>query len=279
LLLVAAPAAADLDPPDSQAIFTVECDDIPARTVEVHIYLAPAAARGTVIFGTSGDDYTGNFERAKTVEELQAAGFDIYVLHFTDEQGWYAGGEGHGLRGVTCGYADAVRWVEANAARPDVMCAQANSGATQFIAYGVQEHGLDGVLDLALVTAGPSATLPIEMCEGTVGNPSPETLEEIDYVMGWPTGTCTGHSPLTDEQRDELLIDGLAYRENLVHRTKIWSMMDETDKSKQYVAAWFDTMIPPTRKRVDYFVGIGHHFDRHPIGARWVRQVLRTQCR
>lgn len=281
-MLVASVASAELGPPDFVLATSIECDGIAARNVESDVYLTSQASRGTLIFvggGNGGGSYTGPAERAKTVEIMRDAGFDSYALRFTDELGWYTGAEGHGSRGGTCVYADAVRWVQQNAANPDVICVQGNSSAGVFIGFGIQEHGLDEIVDLAVPTSGPSATLPIEMCEGVFGNPSQETREEIDLSMGWTIGTCTGNSPLTEEQRAALLIDGLAYRENLVHGTKIFAMMDETDKSKQYVAGWFDTMIPPTRKWVRYFQDIGHKFDKHPEGARHVRKVLLALCR
>lgn len=282
LLAVAVPAVGELGDPDSQAVFTVDCDGIATRTVEVDIYLAPGAPRGALVFSAGGDGrgtYTKVLERAKTVEELRDFGFDAYVLRSGDVDGWYTGGGGHGLRGITCVYAEAVRWVEQNAANPDVMCAQGNSSATVFIAYGVQEHGLDGLLDLALVTSGPSGTLPIELCEGTVGHPSQQARGGIEFAQGWPPGTCTGQSPLTQPQRDQLLIDALAYRENLVHETPIWSMMDENDKSRTFAEAWFDTMVPPTLKRMDFFQNLGHKFDQTPEGADRVRRVLRSRCK
>jgi hypothetical protein len=281
--LVAGTAKAALDPPDLVETFSIECGGIAPRGVEAQIYLADSAPIGTIAFHTGGHGkaaYTIRPERAKTVHFMREAGFDVYVLLFTDEDGWQTGAQGFGSRGGTCVYAEAVLWVASHAANPDALCIQGNSAGSKLIAYGIQEHGLDGVVDLAIPTAGPSGSTPIEICEGDVGNPSEDTKREIDLSMGWPVGTCTGDSPLTPEQRDELLIDGLAYRENLRHRTRISMMMGSDDKAKGSALAWMDTMrSPPTRVDLLLVDGIDHKFDKHPEGAALVREKLLTQCR
>lgn len=281
----------------------VTCGGLAARGAEVTEYEVPAS-RGTVIVATGvygNRPYDGYVERQATLQALSAAGFEVFALRWSDgKKGWGSTAEGAGYEAPMCGYNAIVRWLAAaRADRPEVLCAQGNSGAALQIAYGLAVYGLGDMLDLAVLTGGPPLTRIDEYCFA----PTRRTKQQLwkangrritDYLMGWQgsgdhcknaTGDATAKAAL---QATGLLPAQIprAAGENVgasdrqrrfdYPHTHLVFLLSEGDKSLPQARLYYDAVTSP--KTWHTLPGRAHGVDREAATAPEVRRQLIAAC-
>lgn len=144
----------------------VSCAGVPGRDVLVREY-DRTDPRGTIIFTTGGWG-AGRYDRGgreAIQDQVLHAGFEVFQVEWTGEEGWVTGGRGHGFAALLCGYAEVVRWIVAErAGQPDLVCAQGNSGGSLQNAYALAVYGLEDVLDMVILSGGPPIVRVGEFC-------------------------------------------------------------------------------------------------------------------
>ncbi len=94
-----------------------------------------------------------------TIAELVRRGYDTYQINHV-QVGGNPPGRFYGARGLSweklaCTYALVIEWIDAQRMPGEAVCSTGNSGGSFEIAYGLAYHGLDTILDAAVLTGGP----------------------------------------------------------------------------------------------------------------------------
>ncbi len=266
--------------------FEVTCNDLAPRTAEVWEYdaLLPETL-GAMVFSVGGEGkgrYGGDGgERDATVQALREAGFQVFSIGWTSETGWQV--EGAGLSEPMCGYSQIVRWLhEFLIERPDVVCAQGNSGGSMQIVYGIELYRLDEIFDMVIPTAGPNYSRMDSFCFDpeypAYGGPSKGG--SVDFFNGWETWRwCERsvgedwHAKVLDKQ--SLLAD-LQHRRLHYPRTKVNAIVSEGDPTWDRASVWFDAV---SSEKANFFIeGSMHGVDRTAEGAAKIRELVLTEC-
>jgi len=94
-----------------------------------------------------------------TIAELLEAGYDTYQINHVQVGGSPPGRfyEARGLswEKLSCTYAIVIEWIDAQRMPGEAVCSTGNSGGSFEMAYGLAYHGLDTILDAAVLTGGP----------------------------------------------------------------------------------------------------------------------------
>ena len=278
----------------------VTCGGLAARGAEVVEYEV-AASRGTVVVGTGvygNRPYDEFQERQTTLKELATAGFEVFALRWSDGKlGWGSTAEGAGYEAPMCGFSTVVRWLAATRAdRPEVLCAQGNSGAALQIAYGLSVYGLGDLLDVAVLTGGPPLTRIDQFCFDPTRQPKERLWRAngrriTDYLMGWDGDgdhcknargdaaavlalQATGLLPA---QLDGQL-DGQPQRQRRFDfpNTHLIFLLSEGDKSLSQARFYYEAVT--SSKTWHTLPGRAHGVDREPATAVEVRRQLIAAC-
>ncbi len=289
----------------------VTCGGLAPRGAEVTEYEV-AASRGTVILATGvygNRPYDEYAERQTTLQELSAAGFEVFALRWSDgKKGWGSTAEGAGYEAPMCGYNAVVRWLAAERAdRPQVVCAQGNSGAALQIAYGLAVYGLGDILDLAVLTGGPPLTRIDQYCFAPTRRNKQQLWKAngrriTDYLMGWEGAgdhcknasgdaaavvalQATGLLPvhLGGNEGDDIGDGGGGGQQHPERRrrfdypyTHLVFLLSEGDKSLAQARLYYDAVTSP--KTWHSLPGRAHGVDREPATASEVRRQLIAAC-
>ena len=161
----------------------VDCQGLASREATVRAHHL-SGANGAVIFATGGwgTRFWGQrSEWAAIMASMQGLGFETYETAWKGDHGWGSNNPGEGLKRTTCASAEVVRWIAAELAEnPSRMGIVGHSSAAWRIGYGLAVHGLEEVLSVAVMTAGPMmADLPRACLAYATGGAL------LDYLMGW----------------------------------------------------------------------------------------------
>jgi hypothetical protein len=269
----------------------VTCGGIPVRKARIR-EREVAEPRGAVIFATGVygvEEYDDEPERKKTLETMIAAGYETFEIQWGGgRQGWGAGAEGAGFEAAMCGYAAIVRWIAAErAGRPQVVCAQGNSGAAQQIAYGLTTYGLGDVLDLAVLSGGPPITDIVELCFAPTRLPRDKLWRQngrriADEMMGWEgkgdyCKKAEGTADAVAAARRDSLVPPQEGRVYDFPATRVFFVESERDKSAPQGKLFHDAIT--SHKVWETVPGNEHGVDRTLPGAARIREILLGECR
>ncbi len=157
----------------------VGCPKIETRPVRLRITEPPLGVRirATVIVGLGGGgrgwyELAGNGVAASLLDRLNLEGFRVIQRAWGEDPndpasgGWISGSVG--LLESACRYSTLVHWIYDQAPLHDpasaAFCATGNSGGASEIGYGLAAYGLENLLDLALLSAGPAHGVLAEGC-------------------------------------------------------------------------------------------------------------------
>ena len=142
--------------------------------------------------GGIGNGFYGiGYETNSTINFAASRGLEIFEVSWAGDFGWGTDNAGFGYSLAMKGFTDLVKWLKENRiASPELIIASGGSGGAMQIAYGLTDHGLEELIDHAILTAGPPAA---NLVEGIFGEPDdfaywPDGLggfRNTDYIMGW----------------------------------------------------------------------------------------------
>lgn len=164
---------------------TVDCEDLLPREAEIRVRHEPNS-RGGVVFQTGGKGlswYGDSAAGSEIVDTIWAEGYETYEIRWVGEQGWATNSFGQGLKKTTCAFAEVVRWITAEIAdNPNRVGVTGGSAGAWLIGYGLAVHGLEDVITVAVMTAGPMMADTVRACFDY------STLARggiLDFLMGW----------------------------------------------------------------------------------------------
>lgn len=268
----------------------VRCGGIPAREVRVREH-AVAEPVGAVVFATGvyGVQLYGDEpERRATLEAARAAGLETFEVEWGERRmGWGAHADGAGFTGALCGYAAVVRWLHAERAdRPELLCAQGNSGGSLQIAYGLSVYGLEELLDLAVLSGGPPITRIDRYCFETKMAPHRRKeaygLGMVDHLLGWRgRGDHCRRGEASEEVVAAALADSLVSptreRDFDFPGTRVVFVESERDKSTREARDYHRAIT--SAKEWRELPGSAHGVDRTAGTAEEVRRAVVDGCR
>ncbi len=110
---------------------------------------------------------------------MRENGYETCEIRWLGDNGWGTDNFGQGFKNLTCGHASLIRWILVNVAdNPNAVGALGNSAGCNMLAYGLALHGLEDVLDVVVLSAGPSMSNLTKLCEVRYG-----IWQFVDYVM------------------------------------------------------------------------------------------------
>ena len=256
----------------------VVCEDLEPREAEIRVNHLNDS-RGVAIFvggGYGRGYYGGAGESAETVKTMLLEGFETYEVRWLGDNGWGTNNSGRGFKALTCGFAELGRWIIADLAKnATVVGATGHSGGANQIAYGLAVHGLDEILDVAVLTGGPARTDLVALC--LVNSTGVSRL--VDYVMGWEENGeyCQRCEFLDWVERDlqsESIVSSLEgeVRNYNYTRTKVCFVNGEFDIYAENGRLFYDTIV--CEKEWVEIAGVGHGVPGHPEGAARIREIL-----
>lgn len=276
----------------------VTCGGLEPRGAEVREYEV-ATSVGTVVVATGvygNRPYDQYVERQRTLDALREAGFEVFALRWSDGKlGWGSTAEGTGYEAPMCGYSSVVRWLAAERAdRPEVLCAQGNSGAALQIAYGLSVYGLGDLLDVAVLSGGPPLVRIDQFCFRPTRQKQAQRWRAngrriTDYLMGWDGAGDHCKNALGDDsavaalQTTGLLPESLEQatadgRQRRFHfpTTQLLFVQSEGDKSASQARLYYDAVT--SQKSWHALPGRAHGVDREAPSAAAVRRHLIEAC-
>jgi len=174
---------------------SVISEGLPARELMIRRYARSGSVGALVLTrgGTGNDWYTGYGPEAEaTIESAYADGLEIYEYRWSGAMGWAESAEGaRGYDRAVGAYSTVLRWLADNVMdNPEFILAQGNSGGSFQIAYGLAIHGLEDILDVAILSGGPPVADLRRGIFGDLDDPLrwPDGLLGFgltDYIMGW----------------------------------------------------------------------------------------------
>lgn len=276
----------------------VTCGGLEPRSAEVLEYEVEAS-KGTIVVATGvyGNRPYDQFpERQRTLDELREAGFEVFVLRWSDGKlGWGSTAEGAGYEAPMCGYSAVVRWLVAERAdRPQVLCAQGNSGAALQIAYGLSVYGLGDLLDVGVLSGGP----PLVRIDDFCFRPTRQQKAKLwrangrritDYLMGWDGNgdhckNAQGDASAVEALQATGLLPAELETESPPNRrrqlnfptTQLIFVQSEGDKSASQGRLYYDAVT--SQKSWHALPGRVHGVDREAPSAAEVRRLLIKAC-
>ena len=163
----------------------VVCQGLPGReaTISARHLTDPM---GTVVL--VGGGYSTGFYGRDAANELRAEGYEVYQIAYQGELGYLTGTIGTGLKKISCGTSELIRWIASDLAdNPDVMGAHGLSAGSMQLGYGLAVHGLGDILDVVVLAAGPLHSDLVGTCF-TYSLPARGLV--LDYAHDW-VGTGT----------------------------------------------------------------------------------------
>ena len=172
---------------DSQTCYHVriDYDGLVPREAEIRVSHT-SNSEGTVIFlsGGLGNSWYGDAsdQHMAIINTMRDEGYETYEIKWLGDQGWGTGNLGQGIKRLTYAIADVVRWIVTDIANnPDIVGATGYSGGANWLAYGLSIHGLDDILDVVVLAAGPAWSDLTALCD--IGMAGAKWI--VDYCMGW----------------------------------------------------------------------------------------------
>ena len=194
---------------------------VPAILVELRITdpLPGVSLKGTVLLGSRGlgnifyeDQVVDGSGANGVVQRLLDEGFRI-VQRKWDGDGWFAEnlptssqytGQNHPMTDLANRYATLLHWVSQNSPPDGAMIATGQSNGSSEIAYALSTWGAEEILDVAVLSSGPTMTYLDEICGSapcggafpanvlTCSEPCPVAgIEESSAFMAVCIGTST----------------------------------------------------------------------------------------
>jgi hypothetical protein len=173
---------------ENQVVYTVTIDDSGLPTREAQIRAAHiSGASGFVVFtgGGWGKSWFGDGSDAgvQIMALMHDNGCETYEIKWIGEQGWGDGCLGQGFKETTRAFSLVVRWISDDLAiNPEFGGIMGNSAGSMLVGYGLTIHGLEDIVDIAILTAGPMHSDLDDTCYD-YGYGMRAVI--IDYLMGW----------------------------------------------------------------------------------------------
>lgn len=257
----------------------VGCEGIAPREAEIRAS-RNSDSTGTVMFfsGRFGKGWYGDAsdEHAAIIEEMTSHGCETYEIRWLGERGWGTGNPGQGLKKLTCAIAEVVQWIVTSVAdNPDAVGATGHSAGSNMLAYGLAVHGLDDILDVVVLTAGPSTSDLVNLCH--IGLPGAKWI--VDYSMGW---LDSGDYCQADERpewavralQEESIVSSIPgeLRDYHYPATKVAFVEGEGDPATEIGQLFYDAV--SAEKSWLFLEGVGHGVPRDPEGNAAIREAL-----
>lgn len=275
----------------------VTCEGIPERQVQVREFELekPVGAILLTTGGAGNTAYSANAQAVQTMETLLGVGYEVFEIVWQAGGGWGTGVRGEGLKRAMCGYAEVVRWISANAAnKPEVMCAQGNSGGSFQIAYGLSVYGLEDVFDMVILTGGPPVSRTDVACFGTDDTAlkaavMPEGTRSwvgplIDSLMGWQNNgdycaKAAGPEEALRQLQATSLVSPIEPRDSSFPKTKVNFVNSEGDgtHANHQGRIYYEKITSP--KAWYQILGRAHNIDGVEAGAKIIRELFLKECK
>jgi hypothetical protein len=178
----------------NQVCYTVTVDDnnIPTREAEIRVTHI-SGANGFVVFAGGGWGKTwfgdGSDAGVQIMASMHDNGYETYEIEWTGEQGWGDGCIGQGFMETTRAFSLVIKWISDELAdNPEFSGVVGISAGSVLVGYGLTVHGLEDIVDIAILTAGPMHSDLEDTCY-VYGKGMRAII--IDYLMGWiDNGDC-----------------------------------------------------------------------------------------
>ena len=246
----------------------VRCRDLPARRASVQANQF-SGSNGAVIF--VGGGFTREFMFGGYRGFLVNNGLEFYSIAFPDEQGYLTGVEGAGLKNVSCAASEIIKFIAAELAdNPSNLGAFGTSAGSMQLGYGLTLHGLQGVLQLVLLTAGPVQADLVASC---FDYSTPGRGLSIDLALGWSGDgdycqNGSGPDSLIGILRADSIVaaSGAEKRRNYDYRdTSVVFIQGQDDEAAVELGRVFYDAITSEKTWI-VIAGAGHAVAGHPDG-------------
>lgn len=280
-------------------VLAVTCGALPERVAKLRRF-RPQNPKGTIVFLTGGvgnQAYSGGSPVTdQTVESVVEAGYEAIEVAWEGEGGWATGVSGAGFRSAMCAPAEVVRWISSHkASESKALCAEGGSGGAFQIAYGLSVYGLEEVLDMVVLTAGPPVSRLDVACLGTDDpqlKPSvwPDSIARtwagalVDGVMGWSQNGDYCKKGTASEQalkqlRADSLVSPTEERDYAYPRTKVNFVNSQADgtHANHQARLYFEKV---TSAKAWYVIPGDSHFVHGTLeGAKKIRELHLNECK
>jgi len=179
------------------------------------------------------------------------------------------------LDSYLCGTAGIIDWIVSNiASNPEVVGATGSSGGANELAYALNVHNLEDILDVVVLTGGPGRVDLAALCQTDL---PVKTI--VDYIMGWHDDGdyCTNSSELAwvvQALKSESVITLLTDESRDYHypNTTVVFIEGEVDVYAPQGRLFYDVIT--TEKSWLVLPGVGHGVSSDPDGAVLIQETL-----
>ena len=141
---------------------SVVCQGLPPRGATIGARRL-SDAKGAVVF--VGRGYTTRFSASIRANDLHADGYETYQLAYQGELGYFTGSIGAGLKNISCGTSELIKWIVSDLAdNPNNIGALGFSAGSMQLGYGLALYRLGEILDVVVLASGPIQSDLVSTC-------------------------------------------------------------------------------------------------------------------